>query len=395
MKKYFAAMGTVALFAAAMVPAFAATNNCSNGTTGPFSTDYCNINNTSNVSVTNDNKAKIVNDISGSATTGNNTASYNTLGGKVMTGNASLNTTVSNVANINTTNVTAGMTGASNTAGNEITGPYSDNRVAIDNSQSVDVLNKNRADITNNVTSTSDTGSNATDYNTGFGDVRTGNAMVNTMVGTHANDSQTTVTGAGTGAGSNTVVNDTTGPFSTDYATITNDAAVKVRNINDMMVSNWVETAALTGANSSSYGTLGGSVGTGNARNSVGVNTEGNINTTAVAMSMGGFGGGSIAGNSITGPFSDARDTVSNNQDISVDNLNNSCSRHSDFFSTFGDWGWGGGCDNGIFNTDYSVTDTGSNAADYNTGFAGVGTGLSDIVKMINSHMNDSLTVIK
>ena len=127
MKKITTFLGAAALLAATLVPAFAAGNNCGNSTTGPFSNNTCTVNNSSNVTVNNVNDDKIVNNVRTVSNTGGNSASYNTLGGAITTGNASSNVTVSSIANINTTNVTAGFGGGSSSGVNEITGPYSRN----------------------------------------------------------------------------------------------------------------------------------------------------------------------------------------------------------------------------------------------------------------------------
>jgi hypothetical protein len=55
MKKIATTFGTVALLAAAVIPAFGAGNSCMNGTTGPGSENICTINNSANVTVNNVN----------------------------------------------------------------------------------------------------------------------------------------------------------------------------------------------------------------------------------------------------------------------------------------------------------------------------------------------------
>src|SRR3989344_2463993 len=104
MKKFATIIGSAALFAVALVPAFAASNDCSNSTTGPFSNNTCSILNTDVVTVNNVNDAKISNKVTAKSSTGGNSASYNTLGGNIVTGDATTNVTVSSVANVNTTN---------------------------------------------------------------------------------------------------------------------------------------------------------------------------------------------------------------------------------------------------------------------------------------------------
>lgn len=370
MKKLITLAGSVALFAATVLPAVAA-NNCSNSTTGPFATNYCTITNSSSVSVTNTNNANITNNVTAVSHSGGNSASYNTLGGAITTGNASLNATVSNVANVNTTTVSGGPAASSNSGVNEITGPYSDNRITITNVQSVGVNNINNAHVANNVAATSDSGANLADYNTGPAAIQTGSSRVGLTLNNHLNDSATGIAAGAGGSGSNSGENSTTGPFSTDYITITNTASAAVNNMNNLELANAVNVLSRSGANSASYNTLGGGIDTGSAVAGVGVGNEGNINTTTVQMAMGGFGDG--CSQEVTGPFSDNRCELLDNFAVAVNNPNNS----------------------NVVNNDTDVADSGNNLSDYNTGGGSVLTGLTDLVKSILTHMNDSLTVIQ
>lgn len=414
MKKIATIAGSIALLGAAVFPALATGNSCGNSTTGPFSDNYCTINNTSNVTVNNVNDAQIKNHVRAVSNTGNNSASYNTLGGNITTGNASLNATISNVANVNTTTVTGGPAAGSNTGLNEITGPFSFNQAAINNANRVDVYNSNTATVKNKIDAESNTGDNAADYNTGPANVRTGNALLNVALTTHVNDSATAVSAGAGGNGVNTVGNSTTGPFSDNFATLNNTSDIVVNNVNDLIVGNFVRARANTGLNSASYNTLGGDIGTGNAQAGVGVGTVGNINTTTVEAALGGFA--NDASNGVTGPESTNFAGVDNNQNILVDNWNNKCKSHNadrleDLFhhhrgfnlTSEEDFNLTNEEDNekcdvedlGVFNFDYDVASTGDNAADYNTGPGGVATGWTELVKQILTQLNDNLTVIK
>ncbi|MBI4990730.1 hypothetical protein HZB96_01395, partial [Candidatus Gottesmanbacteria bacterium] len=175
MKKFVTIAGSVALMVAAVLPALAVGNNCSNGTTGPLSTNSCTVKNTSNVTVNNINDAQITNNVTARSNSGGNTASNNTLGGAVSTGNATLNATVSNTANINTTTVSGGPAASGNSGSNHITGPGDptddpnniDNQVWIENLRQVAVDNNNAAVVNNTVNVTANTGENGADNNTG------------------------------------------------------------------------------------------------------------------------------------------------------------------------------------------------------------------------------------
>lgn len=398
MKKITTFLGAAALLAATLVPAFAAGSNCGNSTTGPYSNNTCTINNSSNVTVNNVNDAQIVNTVRSVSNTGGNSASYNTLGGAISTGNASSNVTVSSVANINTTNVTAGFAGGSNSGVNEITGPYSDNDAYINNDYRVNTYNSNTATVNNSVNSTADSGNNNADYNTGPASVRTGNTVLGLLVANHVNDSFTAVSLGGSGSTSNnTVGNSTTGPYSlTNDAVVNNTADVNINNVNDLRVDNRVLTDSNSGRNSTSYNTLGGEILTGNATSDVGVNTEGNINTTAVSMALGSFT--NDGSNGVTGPYSNNSSYVNNARNVLIDNWNNKCQSHN----ADARFGTPGAVpvpcdvnDLGIINDVNDSVDAGNNNGDYNTGGGVVTAGWSSLVESILSHLNDVLNQVQ
>ncbi len=392
MKKIATFLGAAALLAATLVPAVAAGSNCANSTTGPYSNNTCTINNSSNVTVNNVNDAQIVNTVRSVSNTGGNSASYNTLGGAISTGNASSNVTVSSIANINTTNVTAGFAGGSNSGMNEITGPYSNNSAYVNNDYRVNTYNSNTATVNNDVNVTSDSGDNNADYNTGPASVRTGNTALGLLVDTHVNDSFTVVSLGGSGSTSNnTVGNSTTGPYSlTNDAVVNNTADVNINNVNDLRVDNRVLTDSNSGRNTANYNTLGGDITTGNATSDVGVNTEGNINTTAVSMALGSFN--NDGSNEVTGPNSNNSSYVNNARNVLIDNWNNKCQSHN------ADDRFGPDCDVndlGIFNDVQDTVDSGSNHGDYNTGGAVVTDGWSSLVESILNHLNDVLNQVQ
>ncbi len=391
MKKITTFLGAAALLAATLVPAFAAGSNCGNNTTGPYSNNTCTVNNSSNVTVNNVNDAQIVNTVRTVSNTGGNSASYNTLGGAITTGNASSNVTVSSVANINTTNVTAGFAGGSNSGMNEITGPESNNNAYINNDYRVNTYNSNTATVNNSVNSTSDSGNNNADYNTGPASVRTGNTALSLSVANHVNDSFTAVSLGGSGSTSNnTVGNNTTGPYSNNDAVVNNTADVNINNVNDLRVDNRVLTDSNSGRNSASYNTLGGDITTGNATSDVGVNTEGNINTTAVSMALGSFN--NDGSNDVTGPESNNSSYVNNARNVLIDNWNNKCQSHNanDRFGSDCDVN-----DLGIVNDVDSSVDSGNNNGDYNTGGGVVTAGWTSLVESILSHLNDVLNQVQ
>lgn len=393
MKKVATLAGSVALFALTMLPVMAA-NTCVNNTTGPFSNNFCTLTNSSNVTVNNVNDTRIINNVTTRTNTGGNSASTNTLGGNITTGNASSNITVASVGNVNTTNVTVGLNAANNVAGNIITGPSSNNTATLTNANRTRIENSNTATVDNIVVAESNTGDNRADTNTGPANIRTGNAWQGIGIANHVNDNATMVAAGINGTGNNTVENSTTGPFSNNFATLLNNADVAVNNVNDLRVQNLVTVLARTGANSASTNTLGGDIWTGNANAGVSLDTQGNINTTDVALAMGGFSNND-ASNGVTGPNSSNVNTITNARNAVVDNWNNKCRSHN------ADDRFGRGnetCDVndlGVINIDTDVVDAGNNTADTNTGGGSVLTGMADLWKSILVHLNDSLTVIR
>lgn len=408
MKKYAILSGTAVLFAATLMPVFATTpsvgNSCVNTTTGPMSTNTCTIKNTSNVTVNNVNDAVVTNDVTAKANTGGNSASSNTLGGVIHTGSATLNTQVQTIANVNTTKISGGPSAGGNTSGNQITGPGSVNTTWTENTQDVNVLNSNTAEVNNEVDAKANTGYNDADMNTGPGVIDTGSAQVGLTVKNHVNDNLTEIE-AGAGGRSNTAMNDTTGPFSENSVALFNRSHIAVNNVNDMVVGNDVYAKANTGKNDANKNTLGGDIETDLAKVNLGVETQGNINTTKVEAALGGFTNSGI--NSITGPgmpgSQDPSIWIENNQNIVVDNWNNKCKSHNasrlgglldDIFTTNPTVG----CDPadiGVFNEVDAFTDTGKNDANTNTGEGSIVAGISDLLQSVKVHMNDVYTLIE
>ena len=404
MKKIATLVGSAALLAASLVPAIAATYNCTNGTTGPFSNNTCSITNTDHISVNNVNDAYIKNDVDAKSDTGHNSASTNTLGGSIKTGNATANVTVSNVANINTTNITSDLAGgAHNVGANSITGPLSDNNAFITNSFDAYLWNSNTAKVKNDVDVKSETGHNDANTNTGPAVINTGDAWLGLLVATHVNDNLNQISGGAGGSGSNTAENSTTGPFSNNTVSLTNRRSATVNNVNDLYVKNDVDAKADSGHNDANKNTLGGLINTGGAAAGVGVNTEGNINSTLVAM--GGFTD-NFGANSVTGPGGGGKDPnevfITNSRDVVVDNWNNKCLSHNaddQFGHTVyweGEWKRDG-CDVrdlGVRNDVDVKTETGKNDANTNTGGGDIMSGFADLWQQVLTHMNDTLTQI-
>jgi hypothetical protein len=384
-----------------MVPAFAA-NTCENSTTGPLSENTCTVINRDTVTVNNVNDAQIVNKVSTKSNTGGNSASMNTLGGTITTGDAVSNVQVQSVANINTTNITGGLATGGNTGSNSITGPSSTNSVYMENNHTVAVTNDNTATVRNRIDVDSNTGWNDANTNTGPAVIKTGDASLGLAVLNHANDNLNDIRGSAAGAGTNVAENSTTGPFSENTVAIINRYAAAVNNVNDLQVKNEVDAWASSGKNDANKNTLGGDIETGDADAAVGVETEGNINTTKVAMAMGGFS--NYGENSVTGPdpdgIKDPSIYIENTRTVNVNNINNKCQSYD---AATRDWNMYHrgpqveGCDDdllGVFNYVDADSVTGGNDADLNTGGGGVATGMAGLIQEVLTHLNDTLTEI-
>ncbi len=371
MKKFISIAGSMAILAASVLPVFALGNNCVNETTGPLSDNFCTVTNTNKVKVENKNDADITNIVHVSANTGENSASMNTLGGSVVSGNASVNAGISNTANVNTTSVSGGPAASGNVGNNKVTGPDSLNQIDIANSNDVFVENDNDARVFNKVDASVESGENRANKNTGPAYIHSGDADLAVGVVNRVNDSATAVVGGAGGTGGNQATNQTTGPMSDNFVTMTNDSDVTVDNDNDLDVKNKVFAHVDTGDNSASKNTLGGEIRSGNAVGDLGLETKGNINTTSVTSAMGGFA--NVSGNAVTGPMSLNQETLTNTQDVEVENHNK---------------------DADVKNIDIDNVETGENRANKNTGGGEVLAGMADLVKRICVYVNDSFTVI-
>lgn len=187
-----------------------------NQDTGAFSNNTANYTSNETTTFTNNNNADVVTAVNTSANTGNNSASINTGGGSVTTGNTDVSVSNSTIANenINQEDDTVwlvivneagkwvghivgslyGATSASNalpvsqttsgagsetfTTTNSGTGAFSDNVATQNSTSNTEVTNNNTAKIVNNVNVTADSGNNDSSYNTGAGEITTGNASV-------------------------------------------------------------------------------------------------------------------------------------------------------------------------------------------------------------------------
>ena len=191
------------------------TATAENTATGAGSTNTASIDQSEQSGFSNTNTADISSNVEVVANTGNNSSSGNTLGGSITTGNADTSVSNTTVANTNivdedgtvwlvivnemgkwvghilgsptgstsasnalpiTTTSGSGSQSFSTSSQNSGTGPLSDNTASFDQTSEETVTNTNTAAITNNITTVADTGNNNTDFNTGAGEITTGDA---------------------------------------------------------------------------------------------------------------------------------------------------------------------------------------------------------------------------
>lgn len=136
---------------------------------GYASTNSAKVDNSSSTNLSQDNYARINNNVNTAENTGYNDAKGNTGGNTtVVTGNARSDVAISNAANSNSAYV-GGGNGSGGMADVKISGngAYSDNSVSLQNNPSIRVAQDNYADIKNKVNSDLTTGFNDANYNTG------------------------------------------------------------------------------------------------------------------------------------------------------------------------------------------------------------------------------------
>jgi len=396
--KIGAFLSTSALLVSGLSPVAFGDNAATNTGTGADSVNITEVENENKITVSNVSDAHIENVVKTVSDTGGNKASYNTMGGSVMTGNAVSDTSISNLANYNTTKVALSQGASDNLVSNAKTGYDSVNKAELENENEINIWNDNTAWIVNKVDADSRTGDNRASYNTGTGAVETGNAKTEVDVVNHINDSATEVLGLG-GAGSNTVENFMTGAESVNKAEVENENDVKVQNISDANVLNKVFANADTGRNRASYNTSGGFVETGSALVDIGLDTTANYNTTKVALAQS-AGFSNEAGSAATGYDSFNKSEIENENTFEVYNWNNKgwsvdapdyCKDGNSLFGRFplNDMRcWG------VYNYDFDSALTGNNSTSYNTGLDDVMTGMAGVYKTVKVWLNDSFTAV-
>ncbi len=254
----------------------------SNDTTGYESDNKAKVELNSVVGVMNANQAMVMNKVKNEAETGDNEASYNTGSATIKSGDADSQVSIDNgdTLNKNETEVNIDLGNISMTASNATTGANSTNKAKAEFGSAVAVGNTNGLMLSNDVKSEAETGDNEASYNTGTGNITSGDATSNVTVKNDANYNSTTVNVAPTANVQAT--NDTTGANSTNKAEASSASVVSVANQNCGVISNEVKSESNTGGNSTSYNTGAGTVKSGDASISFGVNNTTNGNSTTI-----------------------------------------------------------------------------------------------------------------
>lgn len=278
------AIATGAVLLNALAPlAFASTDLTISGN-GSNSDSNVNVSNNSSTSVSQANVANVNNNVNTNSNTGGNHANGNT-GGDVTVNTGSTNSTVNlstqvnkNQADVSNCNCAGNTT--VNVTGN---GSHSDNDVKLNNNSTVNVSQANEANVSNNVNTTSNTGKNHTNDNTG-GDVSvsTGDANSHVSVSTAANANVANVGGSGNGGGETSIVIAGNGSHSDNDVRLYDNPSLTISQANVADIYNDVNTKLTTGKNHANDNTGGDvTVETGNAKSNVGIDNMANFNSAS------------------------------------------------------------------------------------------------------------------
>lgn len=433
-------------------------NDPANTYTGPYSTNYGQEILDVKMEKMNKNIAELQNKIDEITSTGFNYANLNTLDGKVFTGDNLATLNLLNKLNSNITglgsfsvfniydthigdivfnfadgNILNAFNAASATvAKNSVTGPGSSNTAISDGSFTVKEATGNDAKITNDIVLESVTGQNEASFNTGNGIIQTGDAtalgniinlantnlnvtkwlfgVVNifgTLLGNIVLPQDTADNSSNQQNAIVSVGNSDTGPYSTNYASFTDEKIASFSATNNADIVSKVDVGANTGNNASSINTGGGLVVSGSADAAVSNSTVANTNTIdeegtvymiivnemgkwvghiigapwgsnsasnglPITTQTGGFGGQTFtteAQNSITGPFSYNNSSITQKSEETYETVN----------------------DAAIENNIKTYADSGNNEAIYNTGAGMIQTGDAkvglNLVNMVNTNV--------
>ncbi len=345
-----------------------------NDTTGALSDNKAESKYESEVDVVNTNDANFDNDIKVEAETGENTASYNTGDGEVDSGKATSKTSEINTANGNSFISKGGSISAlfTSLAKNMTTGYSSDNKSKAEAKIEVDVVNTNKALFDNWSKTEVETGENTASYNTGDGEVDSGNAEGEIEIVNDANGNVVEVSINGSDDSSLDAENDTTGAESDNEAKTKLENEITVTSVNSADFDNDAEVEAETGENTSSYNTGMGSVDSGNAKGKVMIDNGSIFNNNDTKLSFGAGMFNLMAKNMTTGFDSTNKSEAKVENEATVTNVNGA----------------------EVTNDAKVELETGDNEASYNTGLGDIETGDADAVVGITNDLNVNTTNI-
>ena len=184
-KKFTVAVATAAIVLGAVAPAaFASTTNITVSGNGALSNTGVKINNTTNTTVVQSNVSNVVTVVNSTANTGGNHASFNTGGSTVIaTGNARSNVKVTVGGSSNSAVVPTPATDNGTNVTVSDNGALSVNKVKVNNSNILTVVQQNWSNVWNVISSSTKTGNNSSNFNTGgITGIGSGNATSNVTV---------------------------------------------------------------------------------------------------------------------------------------------------------------------------------------------------------------------
>lgn len=164
-----------------------------NDHTGAESTNHSSVSVKNDGSIMNHNDADIWNNIKGWAKSGGNKADENTGDGSVTSGNASGTVKITNTANTNSSTLAAAQDMGSADVSNSVTGAESTNDAWVKVRNNMSIVNRNDADVHNNLCVTSNSGENKASENTGDGSVHAGGASLDMTITNTLNSNDVTV----------------------------------------------------------------------------------------------------------------------------------------------------------------------------------------------------------
>jgi len=176
----YAAIGMATLSMAG----FAAASTVSVGTTGPDSSNHVYLNNAQNLKFHNNNNVGVANESLQGAGSGNVDAAKNTSvsGGGLSSGDARNSNDTRTTVTVNNTGAAsalshlAGMAAPDDHVSLNLTGPDSDNKVSISNTQKVSVTNNNNVEVVNENLQWAKSGNVSAYKNTTVGGLSSGDA---------------------------------------------------------------------------------------------------------------------------------------------------------------------------------------------------------------------------